>query len=184
MKENSQSITPTYFFATLRDSNTILCTNSQTLYTEGLERLRRRLILGQLDSDAEAISRVHSVDIGTVSAAEDIRKLVYQDFLGVRPTELCTCSENALREKKFVKALSASTTLVSERVQVRMPWKETGPPKQSNCDIALKRMYSANKSFKKKDCLAIVDEEVQKLVDQSFVIKVPPENVDHSQQEW
>ena len=43
MKENSQSITPTYFFATLRDSNTILCTNSQTLYTEGLERLRRRL---------------------------------------------------------------------------------------------------------------------------------------------
>ena len=28
--------------ATLRDSNTILCTNSQTLYTEGLVRLRRR----------------------------------------------------------------------------------------------------------------------------------------------
>ena len=84
-------------------------------------------ILGQLDSDAEAIPRVHSVDIGTVSAAEDIRKLVYQDFLRVRPTELCncTCSENALREDKFVKALSASTTLVSGRVQVRMPWKET-----------------------------------------------------------
>lgn len=38
-------------------------------------------ILGQLDSDAEAIPRVHSVDIGTVSASEDIRKLVYQDFL-------------------------------------------------------------------------------------------------------
>ena len=69
-------------------------------------------------------------------------------------------------------------------MQVRMPWKETGPPKQSNCDIALKRMYSADKSFKKKDCLAIVDEEVQKLVDQSFVIKVPPENVDLSRQEW
>ena len=45
-------------------------------------------------------------------------------------------------------------------------------------------MYSAEKSFKKKDCLEIVDAEVQKLVDQSFVIKVPPENVDHSQQEW
>ena len=141
-------------------------------------------ILGQMDSDAEAIPRVHSVDIVTVSTTEDIRKLVYQDFLGVRRTELCTCSENALRENKFVKPISASTTLVSGRVQVRMPWKETGPPKQSNYDIALKRMYSAEKSFKKKDCLAIVDEEVQKLVDQSFVIKVPPENVDHSQQEW
>ena len=38
----SQSKTPTYVLATLRNSNTILCTNSQTLYTEGLERLRRR----------------------------------------------------------------------------------------------------------------------------------------------
>ena len=65
-----------------------------------------------------------------------------------------------------------------------MPWKETGPPKQSNHDIALKKMYSAEKSFKKKDWLAIVDKGVQKLVDQSFVIKVPPENVDLSWQEW
>ena len=65
-----------------------------------------------------------------------------------------------------------------------MSWKETRPPKQSNYEIALKRMYSAEKSFKKKDCLALVDEGVQKLVDQSFVIKVPPESVDHSQQEW
>ena len=29
---------PTYVLATLRDSNTIMCTNSQMLYTEGLER--------------------------------------------------------------------------------------------------------------------------------------------------
>ena len=102
------------------------------------------------NSDAEAKPRVHSVDSGTVSVAEDIRKLVYQDFLGVRPTELCTCNENALRENKCVKVLSASTTLVSGRVQVRMPWKETGPAKQSNYEVALKRMYSTEKSFKKK----------------------------------
>ena len=38
----AQSKTPTYILATLRDSNTILFTNSQTLYTEGLERVRRR----------------------------------------------------------------------------------------------------------------------------------------------
>ena len=34
--------TPTYVLATLQDSNTIMCTNSQTLYTEGSECLRRR----------------------------------------------------------------------------------------------------------------------------------------------
>ena len=31
-----------YVLATLRNSNTILCTNSQTLCTKGLERLRRK----------------------------------------------------------------------------------------------------------------------------------------------
>ena len=34
--------TPTYVLATLQDSNTIMCTNSQMLYTEGSECLRRR----------------------------------------------------------------------------------------------------------------------------------------------
>ena len=65
-----------------------------------------------------------------------------------------------------------------------MPWRKKGPPKQSNYDIALKRMYSTEKSFKKKDCFEVVDEEVQKLVEQGFVIKVPCETVDHGQPEW
>ena len=76
-----------------------------------------------------------------------------------------------------MKALSTSTTLVDGRVQVKMPWKEAGPPKRSNSDLALKRMYSAEKLFKKRDCFEIVDEEVQKLVEQGFIIKVPHENV-------
>lgn len=93
---------------------------------------------------------------------------------------MCIYSENALHKNKFMKALSASTTLVDGRVQAEMPWKATGPPKQSNYDIALKRMYSAEK----KDCFEIVDDEVQKRVDQGFVIKVPRENTDHGQPEW
>ena len=141
-------------------------------------------ILGQVDSGSNSMSEIRSVDVATLSAVEDIKKLVHQDFLGVRPTELCTCSENALRENKFVKALSTSTTLVDGRVQVKMPWKEAGPPKRSNYDLALKRMYSAEKSFKKRDCFEIVDEEVQKLVEQGFIIKVPHENVNHGQPEW
>ncbi|KAK3700760.1 hypothetical protein QZH41_010943 [Actinostola sp. cb2023] len=72
-------------------------------------------------------------------------------------------------------------TLVDGRVQVKMPWKENGPPKQSNYDIALKRMYSSERTFKKRDCFDIVEEEVQKLVGQGFVTKVPQEEVDHIQ---
>ena len=58
------------------------------------------------------------------------------------------------------------------------------PPKHSNYEIALKRMQSAEKSFQKKECFEIVNDEVQKLLQQDFVIKVPNQEVDHSQPEW
>ena len=111
---------------------------------------------------------------------ENIHKLVQQDSLGVKPTKLCTCSGSVLKENKFVKALNESTTLVDGRFEIRMPWKGQGPPKQSNYVIALKRMYTAEKSFKKKECFEVVDEKVQKLVDQEFVINFPPEEIDHN----
>ena len=138
----------------------------------------------QFDSKTMNTSGIQSVDIGTVSIVEDVKKLLHQDLLGIKPTELCTCSENVLRENKFVRSLSDSTALVDGRIQVKMPWKESGPPRCSNYDITIKRLYSAEKSFKKKDCYEIVDEEVQKLLEQGFVIKVPPEEVDHNQPEW
>ena len=96
------------------------------------------------------MSQIQSVEVGTVSVMEDIKKLLQQDLLGVKPTELCACSENVLHESKFVKSLAASTTLVDGRIQVKMPWKEGGPPKQSNYDIALKRMFSVRKVVPEK----------------------------------
>ncbi|PFX12844.1 hypothetical protein AWC38_SpisGene23132 [Stylophora pistillata] len=136
-------------------------------------------VLGQVNS-----YRIQSVAVGTVRIEDDFKKLLYQDTLGVKPTELCICSENVLRENKFVKSLSDSTTLVDGRIQVRMPWNENGPPERSNYDIALKRMQSAEKSIQKKGCSEIVNDEVQKLLQQDFIIKVLTEEVDHSQPEW
>jgi len=71
---------------------------------------------------------LQSVEVGTVRIEDNFKKLLYQDTLGFKPTELCTCSENVLRENKFVKSLSDSATLVDGRIQVRMPWNEHGPP--------------------------------------------------------
>ena len=141
-------------------------------------------VLGQFESNSSATSEIQSIEVGTVSAVEDIKKLLHQDLLGVRPTKLCTCSENELRESNFMKSLAASTTLVNGRIQVKMPWKEGGPPKRSNYDIALRRMFSAEKSFQKKGCFKVVDQEVQKLLEQNFVTKVPPEQIDHGKPEW
>ena len=38
---------------------------------------------------------IRSVDVGTVSAIEDVKKLVRQDFRGVILTEMYTCSESS-----------------------------------------------------------------------------------------
>ena len=141
-------------------------------------------VLGQFESNSSATSEIQSIEVGTVSAVEDIKKLLHQDLLGVKPTKLCTCSENVLRESKFMKSLAASTTLVDGRIQVKMPWKEGGPPKRSNYDIAQKRMFSAEKSFQKKGCFKVVDQEVQKLLEQNFVTKVPLDQIDHGKPEW
>jgi hypothetical protein len=45
-------------------------------------------------------------------------------------------------------------------------------------------MYSTEKSLKGKKCTDVVAEEVRKLVDQGFLIKIPSEKVDHSKPEW
>ena len=105
-------------------------------------------------------------------------------MLGVKPTELCTCSDNDLRENKFIKSITKSTQIIDGRVQVRMPWKDEGPPKESNYDIAFKRMISSEKTFKRKDCLEVIQDEVQKLLEQGFVKEVPPEQINHETPEW
>lgn len=45
--------------------------------------------LGKVNSDAKGMTEIRSVDVGTVSAIEDIKKLVHQDFCGVIPMEMC-----------------------------------------------------------------------------------------------
>jgi len=94
-------------------------------------------------------TRISSVDVGTVSVLEDMKKLLTQDLMGVRPTELCSCRDSDLQENKFIKSIAESTKIGDGRVQVRMPW----------------RMISSEKSFRKKDYTEIIDLEVQKLVE-------------------
>ena len=110
-------------------------------------------VLGQFADPEKPSSAINSVDVGTVSALEDMTKLLVQDMLGVKPTELCTCRDDELKENKFIKLIADSTQIVDGRVQVRMPWSEGGPPKESNYDIAYQRMISSEKTFKRKECL-------------------------------
>ena len=92
---------------------------------------------------SERPSAINSIEVGTVDVLEDMKKLLTQDMLGVRPTELCTCRDNDLKENKFIKSLAESTQIVEGRIQRRMPWNGVGPPKERNYDVAYKRMISS-----------------------------------------
>jgi len=126
-------------------------------------------------------TRISSVDFGTDSVLEDIKKLLTLGLMGVRPTELCTCRDIDFQENKFVKSISESTKIIDGRVQVRMPWREDGLPNESHYDAAYKKMISSEKSFKEKDCTEIIYFEVQKLVEPDFLTEIPSSDVNHNQ---
>ena len=78
-------------------------------------------VMGTFDSkQGERPATINSIDVGTVDVLEDMKKLLTQDMLGVRPTELCTCRDNDLKENKFIKAVAESIRIVEGRIQVRM----------------------------------------------------------------
>ena len=85
-------------------------------------------VVGTLASkQGERPSVINSIDVGIVDVLEDIKKLLTQDMLGVRPTELCTCRDNDLKENKFIKSIAESTQIFEGRIQVRRPWNGDGP---------------------------------------------------------
>ena len=53
------------------------------------------------DKANQQSTRISSVDVGTVSVLEDMKKLLTQDLMGVRPTELCTCRDSELQEQVY-----------------------------------------------------------------------------------
>ena len=130
-------------------------------------------ILGQVISENDDnVSKIVLVDIATISAEEDIKKLFTQDQLGVKPTKMCTYADDMLKENNLIKSLANSTKIIDGRVEVKMPWKESGPPPQSNYNIAYQRMFSSERTFRKKKCFNEIETDVQKLVEQGFVIEV------------
>jgi hypothetical protein len=139
-------------------------------------------LLGQVDD--QSCSGIHSVDVGTVSAIEDIKTLLTQDLLGVKPTTLCMCDDNTLKENKFIKSVTESTEMVDGRIRVRMPWNDSGPPQNSNYEMAYTRMLSTERSFRRKNCLQEIQHEMDKLIEQNFMAEIPPAEVNHKEPEW
>ena len=82
--------------------------------------------MGQFSDQGDESSGNRTVDLGTVSALEDVTNKAPSTNV------LCTCKDNELKEIKLIKSIADSTEIVVERVQVQIPWSEDGPPWESN----------------------------------------------------
>ena len=78
-----------------------------------------------------------------------MEKLLTQDMLGVKPTELCTCSNKNFKESKFIESIAKSTQIFFE------------------------------KTFRRKDYLEVIQDEVPTQLEQEFGKEVPPDQINH-----
>ena len=143
------------------------------------------MLLGKFSDGPPTVHHIELIDSETVSTLDDIKKLVQQDQIGIKPTRLCVCSDNELRESSFIKHVRDTTRILDDgRVEVKMPWKPGQPNLQNNWSVAYDRMGRKEKQLRKKGTLEVVNKEIQDLLDRKVVIKLAPERVIRDEPAW
>ena len=70
-------------------------------------------VLGHLeDKAAPGIFAIEIID--EIATQQDIKKLILQDQLGVKPTRYCTCSEKELQECAFIRHVRESIKVLED----------------------------------------------------------------------
>lgn len=122
--------------------------------------------LGHLEEKgAPGIFAVEIMD--EIATNQDIKKLVFQDQLGVKPTRYCTCSEKEMLECAFIRHVRKSTKVLEDRrIEVKM--------------------VSKKKQLIKKGKLEAFNLEVKALVDRDVVIRreLDPKEVNPDEPAW
>ncbi|CAB3991321.1 Hypothetical predicted protein [Paramuricea clavata] len=54
--------------------------------------------------------------IDDITKDQDLKKLIFQDQLGIKPTRCCTCSEKEMRECAFIRPVRESTRVLANTV--------------------------------------------------------------------
>ena len=103
-------------------------------------------------------------------------------MLGVSSTKMCACTDKEIEGSTFMKHVEATTELLPDnRLQVRIPWKESYPEMlPNNSEKAVRQLERRERQLKRDNELEEYNSEVQALVDRS-VVKIV--NVDLSKVE-
>ena len=97
---------------------------------------------------------------------------------GVKPTEICTCSNNDIKESQFLKHVKKTIHLTEDgRVEVSMPWKEGFPVcLKFNRHQALSNLKLLERRLVKSNLLQSYNEEMNQII-KEFAEPVPEEEV-------
>ncbi|CAB3986904.1 Hypothetical predicted protein [Paramuricea clavata] len=141
-------------------------------------------VLGNLEENSTpGIFAVETID--DIIKDQDIKKLIFQDQLRIKPTGYCTCSEKEMRECAFIRHVRESTRVLDDgRIEVRMPWKPEHTNLPNNRSVAVERMVSKERQLVKKGKLEVFNKEVKALVDREVVIKLKQEEVNPEEPAW
>ena len=97
---------------------------------------------------------------------------------GVKPTEICTCFNNDIKESQFLKHVKKTIHLTKDgRVEVSMPWKEGFPVcLKFNRHQALSNLKFLERRLVKSNLLQSYNEEMSQII-KEFAEPVPEEEI-------
>ena len=110
--------------------------------------------------------------------SENIRQWYETDVCGVKPTQICACSEKQIIESQFIKHVQKTIHKTDEgRVEVSLPWKDGFPGCfKSNRKQALMKLYSLECRLKKSNLMETYKIEMEKILNE-FAEAVPDSNL-------
>ena len=96
----------------------------------------------------------------------DIRSWYEADICGVKPSSICACEENEIKESQFLKHVRKTINQTDDgRIEVSLPWKDGFPScLQFNRHYALVMLNSLEHRLKKQNLLETYDHEMNLII--------------------
>jgi len=140
------------------------------------------VLLGDLSHCDESAYRVNHV---SVIPEPNIARMFDVDSLGVKPTRACTCTDSELAETSFIQHIQKNVGFLPDgRIEMRMPWKPGQPSFPDNRSMAKQRLESLERKLMRSGKSDVYNEEIQKLVDSEFCVRLKPDEVDWTKPFW
>ena len=120
---------------------------------------------------------VNFIDLTAASETAQLKDFFYSDVIGVKPTSICSCSDNEIAEAVFIKHVKKTTRINDEgRVEVSAPWRPGFPEcLPNNFAMAKDQMLRRLSQCERDGTLELYNGLITDLIDRGVVRILGPE---------